>query len=236
MIKRVVRQILTQLAWLKVFFFIGNSLGPKSRFSWSVDVRYSNLQGNNYVGRNSLVHKCIVGDHSYIGDHCRFFNVNIGKFTSIGSNVKTGFGSHPYHFFSQHPSTYSTGGDTPSLAKENIFLNEHRFISERFFVTIGHDVWIGDNVNILDGVKIGNGAVIGINALVTHDVPAYAIVIGMPAKILKYRFPKGIITKLLKIEWWIWEERLIKKAVEGKLFNSDITSIDKLIKFKTKNL
>lgn len=73
---------------------------------------------------------------------------------------------------------------------------------------IGHDVWIGRKAIIMPGVKVGNGAIVGAGAVVTKDVPDYAIVAGVPAKIIKYRFPDLIIQELLSVKWWqygLWD-------------------------------
>lgn len=75
------------------------------------------------------------------------------------------------------------------------------YIDQELRVEIGNDVWIGDNVVILKG-KIGDGAVIGAGAVVTRDVPPYAIVAGNPARVIKYRFDDETIRKLLKEKWW----------------------------------
>ena len=73
-------------------------------------------------------------------------------------------------------------------------------------IIIENDVWIGAKSTIMSGVKIGNGAVIGATATVTKDVPPYAIVVGNPGKIVKYRFTEKQIELLLKISWWNWDE------------------------------
>lgn len=75
-------------------------------------------------------------------------------------------------------------------------------IVEKPSVIIGNDVWIGQDVTILKGCHIGNGAVLASNSVITKDVPDYAIVGGIPAKIIKYRFSEEIIKKLLKLQWW----------------------------------
>ena len=67
---------------------------------------------------------------------------------------------------------------------------------------IGNDVWIGDQCFIKAGVKVGDGAVIGAHAVVTHDVPPYAIVGGVPARVIRYRFDEETINSLLNSEWW----------------------------------
>ena len=76
---------------------------------------------------------------------------------------------------------------------------------------MGNDVWIGENAHIMSGVTIGDGAIVGSEALVTKDIPPYAIVGGNPAKIIKYRFDEYTIEKLLKIKWWDFgEDELVK--------------------------
>lgn len=81
-------------------------------------------------------------------------------------------------------------------------------------VRIGNDVWICQRAVIISGVTIGDGAVIGANAVVTKDVPPYAVVGGSPARILKYRFPKNTIEKMLAIRWWEWDDEKIKREAD----------------------
>lgn len=79
---------------------------------------------------------------------------------------------------------------------------------------IGNDVWIGRDVTILPSVNIGDGAVIGTGAVVNRDIPPYAIAVGVPAKVIKYRFTPDEIEKLLKIKWWNWTDEQIKKNID----------------------
>jgi len=72
-------------------------------------------------------------------------------------------------------------------------------------IIFGHDVWIGRCAMIMGGVKIGNGAVIGANSVVAKDIPPYAITVGNPARVVKYRFNEETIKKLLAIKWWNWD-------------------------------
>jgi acetyltransferase-like isoleucine patch superfamily enzyme len=84
-------------------------------------------------------------------------------------------------------------------------------------VLIGNDVWIGAEAMILSGVTIGDGAVIGARAVVSRDVPPYAVVAGNPAKVVKYRFEPPIIERLVALQWWSWSEMQIQKAMPDLL-------------------
>lgn len=80
-------------------------------------------------------------------------------------------------------------------------------------VVIGHDVWIGIDATILSGVNIGNGAIIGASAIVTRDVPAYSVVAGNPAKVIKQRFSEEDITILQSLKWWHWNDTKLDAAM-----------------------
>src|SRR5690606_3523018 len=79
-------------------------------------------------------------------------------------------------------------------------------------ITLGNDVWLGAQVFVRDGVVIGDGAIVAAGAVVTADVPPYAIVGGVPAKVLRYRFPEDIIRRLLAVQWWHWDEPRLRGA------------------------
>lgn len=81
-------------------------------------------------------------------------------------------------------------------------------------ILIGSDVWLGSGATVLSGVSVGDGAVIGARAVVTRDVPPYAIVAGNPAGVRRYRFSEGQIARLLDVAWWRWDEDVIKRHVD----------------------
>lgn len=88
-------------------------------------------------------------------------------------------------------------------------------------VTIGHDVWVGQNALIMSGVSVGTGAVIGAGAVVTRDVQPYGIAVGIPAKVVRYRFPAATIERLLASEWWnLSDEEL--QSIDDALYSNDI--------------
>ncbi len=92
-------------------------------------------------------------------------------------------------------------------------------------IIIGHDVWIGRGATIMSGIKIGNGAVIGAQAVIVKDVPPYAVVVGNPGKVIKYRFNKDIISKLKAIKWWYWSQ---DEIIENKnIINNPTAFVEK---------
>jgi acetyltransferase-like isoleucine patch superfamily enzyme len=91
-------------------------------------------------------------------------------------------------------------------------------------VRIGAATWVGDNVTILEGVEIGNGAIVGAGAVVTKSVPAYAVAVGNPARVLRYRYPEAIIELITPVEWWTWSDE--KLRANKDLFEIDLTTVD----------
>ncbi|MGL5982215.1 MAG: CatB-related O-acetyltransferase, partial [Cetobacterium sp.] len=121
----------------------------------------------------------------------------IGRYCSLGNEIKIIVGNHPTNYVSTHPFCYSSAFEKEGLLFSNIIKFDYVSIVEKGKdIEIGNDVWIGDNVIILGGVKIGNGAVIGAGALVTKDVIPYSIVVGVPARVIKMRFEKKHIEML----------------------------------------
>lgn len=84
-------------------------------------------------------------------------------------------------------------------------------------IVIGSDVWIGAEAMILSGVTIGHGAVVGARSVVAKDVPPYGIVVGNPARLVKYRFAPEVVERLLAVAWWDWPEDAIQRAMDDLL-------------------
>ena len=97
-------------------------------------------------------------------------------------------------------------------------------------VKVGNDVWIGTKVIVMGGVTIGDGAVIGAGSIVTKDVPPYAIVAGVPAKIIRYRFSEEIVKELQNIKWWNLPEDILKENIS--LFQKDEILVSDLEQLK----
>lgn len=176
------------------------------------------------VGSFSKMAYSSMDDLSYIGDYTIVINSVIKKFASISWGVTIGPEEHDYKRVTNHSFLYS-------LKSFELTPYKHYSPFEKECV-IGNDVWIGCNSTILRGVTIGDGAVIGANSLVTKDVPPYAIVVGSPAKIIKYRFEKNIIEMLLKLEWWNIPVSIIKSNSELFAAEPTIEVIEALGKLK----
>lgn len=150
-----------------------------------------------------------IGGGTYIGKYSMINNSIIGKYCSIGPGVIIGQYDHYYKAVTTHPFINH---------KEYGFLESNYF--PQFFLDgdkgspiIDNDVWIGANAIICRGVHIHNGAVIGAGAVVTKDIPEYAIAVGNPAKVIKYRFDENTIKVISRSEWWNWDKDTIKNIL-----------------------
>ena len=181
----------------------------------------SELHGSVLIGERVVIYKSIVSGIVSIGSNTTLWGpdiqvlsvknpISIGKFCSIARSVTIQEYFHDYNRL----TTY--------FINRNIFGSDIKDeILSKGSIIIGNDVWIGTGVQIMSGVTIGDGAVIAANTTVTHDVPAYAIVVGVPAKVIKYRFSPEIIEKLLQIKWWNWNLEKIKQ--NKALFSVNLT-------------
>lgn len=152
-----------------------------------------------------------MGRYSYIGEYTSLSRVEVGDFTSISGGCTIGGGSHPTQWVSTSP-VFTSG---KSILGAHFAFHEFTTHQPTF---IGNDVWIGSNCVIKSGVHIGDGAVIGMGSVVTHDVGSYEIWVGVPAKMLRKRFPDDVAEQLSRIAWWEWSEERIRESVDS--FNS----------------
>ena len=182
--------------------------GNLVKFSYSSYISHrSCFEGMNMVGDRAAYHGK-MGLGSYIGANTHL-NADIGRFSSIGPNVKVVNATHPMKvpFVTTSPLFFSLDrsknphGET--FAKKQM-LEEFRYYDKERGVDIkvGNDCWIGEGVTFIGGTEVHDGGVVLAGAYVVKDVPSYAIVGGVPAKIIGYRYAEDTIAFLLKSKWW----------------------------------
>lgn len=192
------------------------TLSKKCIFGKNTEInRDSEFEGCNLLADYAKLTSSYIGYASYLGEKTYLQKCQIGKYTSIGPCVCNIVGKHPTKFVSTHPSFFSVCRQVGFTYVDKQKYNE--FAEEKYdghSTKIGNDVWIGARVTILDGVCIGDGAIIGAGAVVTSDIPPYAIAVGIPAKVIKYRFTEEQIDHLLELQWWNKDEAWIREHAE----------------------
>ncbi len=206
-LKRILEYIMPNPLWQRIkyraYIKSGVFIDPY------VDIENSVLGKNVGLVSYSQVINSVIGDYSYVGKNSRVAEAVLGKFCSISWNVTIGATNHPHGIVTTHSFPYDP---------------RHGFVEKMGpaggRVHIGHDVWLGCNCVIMPGVSIGHGAVIGAGAVVTGDIPPYAVAVGVPAATVKYRFDEETIERLLQIEWWNLPPQLIREKVS--LFQKEV--------------
>jgi acetyltransferase-like isoleucine patch superfamily enzyme len=214
--EKIIRIFLMPLGFLKKFLEMANAgardIENKFRFpnaiietNCSINIQ-SKIHSNVHLLKACTVNNSEIHSYTYLGNNCLIQNTIIGKYCSIANDVKIGLGKHPFEYFTTSPLFYRKKNTfAKNVVEADLVFNEYQSI------LIGNDVWIGTNAIILDGLEIGHGAIIAANSVVTKDVPPYAIVAGVPAKIIKYRFDEIKIAQMLESQWWDMSITQIKK-------------------------
>ncbi len=162
------------------------------------------------VAARVVMAECELGDYSYVERNAEAIYTKIGKFCAIASNARINALNHPIERVSQHKITYRPN-EYFLFAKVD---KEFREARREAVCEIGHDVWIGHGAIVLPGIKIGHGAVVAAGAVVAKDVAAYEVVGGVPAKRIKWRFPKSIREQIIALAWWDWPHDQLAKVVD----------------------
>lgn len=154
-----------------------------------------------------------MGRRTYMNDGTIRSGVEIGRYCSIGRRCAIGAFKHPLSWLSTHPIQG--------------FLSPKAVFPPTKPTKIGNDVWIGDNTIVLDGVTVKDGAVLGAGSVVTRDVAPYAIVGGVPARLIRMRFDPETIERLLAVAWWNHDEEMLK----GLPFHDIAAALEALERF-----
>lgn len=187
------------------------------------------LMANEGYNKEDIIYKgCNIGKYTYGYEHLlEYYPLasSIGRYCSINGTARI-WNNHPVDFVTTHPMLdhpifYSWDAYDKRkslLQKYGKFFNNAEYenspIRNNEPVVIGNDVWIGANVVILPGVHVGDGAILAAGAVITKDVEPYAIVGGVPAKVIKYRFSEDMIKKFEQIQWWNWSIEKIEDNIE----------------------
>lgn len=168
---------------------------------------YDDPDGPERFESNVLYHFDFIGDRLVIGKFC---SIGAGtKFVMNGGNHHTTWlTTYPFPIFGHGweaamPASWPNKGDT----------------------VVGNDVWFGHDALVMPGVTIGDGAIVATRAVVTRDVPPYAIVGGNPATVLRYRFDEATIARLLAVRWWDWDAAKITRNVRA-ICGSEVAALE----------
>ena len=162
------------------------------------------LEGLNYIGKRTTFNG-FLGRGSYVGNDCGM-SATIGRYSSIAPLVRTTHGIHSYKapFATTSPMFFNRGhhGGRSFATRDMIDNCRYADATRHTDVVIGNDCWIGQGAFFTGGVHVGDGAMVLAGAVVTKDVEPYAIVGGVPARVIGYRYDRDTIDFLMRIRWW----------------------------------
>lgn len=162
------------------------------------------------IGEYNWIENTHFEDMSYTGQFCFLQNVQVGRFANIAAMVRIGATNHPYERPSLHHFTYRTSLYGWADQDDQAFFDKR--VSQ--VTEIGEDTWIGHGSIILPNLSVSRGAIVAAGSVVTKDVPPYAIVAGVPAKVVKSRYPKDVIAGMEATQWWAWDLEVIRDRLE----------------------
>ena len=189
-----------------------NSFSEQTVVSYGCEVVNSNMGYCSRIKPSCQLRDSNLGDYSIVSNSTYISATDIGKFDSIGYGNYIGLWEHNLYVTTHSFYLYETSGGFVKGYKN--------YEKDEIRTKICNDVWTGANVVILKGVCVGDGAIVGAGSVVTKDVPPYAIVVGNPARKLRYRFSKADIEYLLHVKWWNLKKEIIQDMTDKNLWDS----------------
>jgi len=165
------------------------------------------------------------------------YRVHFGRYSQIGESSILGPPEHPQDYFSSHPFAFTRPQYMPTMYRFEDFARlapENQpgpsyVDSVPSDTVIGHEAYIGAGSFVKRGVTIGDGATIGARSVVTRDIPAYAIAVGSPARVVRLRFPDAIVERFLKLQWWRYDLAPYKKQVDFTQVEATLAFFEQLV-------
>lgn len=183
------------------------------------------------------VKDCSFGAFSYVNGlyTSSLYDCVVGRYASIAEGVVAGAYEHPTDWLSSHPFLFAGRDQYKTFLRQPEFarlapdeLPEQTVFDAHRPTHIGHDVWIGTGAFVKRGVRIGDGAVVAAHSVVTHDVPPYALVVGQPARVLRYRFGESQIERLQRLQWWRYDLAPYKAQIDFYRIDAALDQLERL--------
>jgi acetyltransferase-like isoleucine patch superfamily enzyme len=198
----------------------GNVLGAHAHVARSAELAGTTLGEHARIAGGASVRHSTLGDCSAIGRDCKVTHADIGRYCAIAWDTTVNATAHPASSLTVSAFPYVPEMGAFVVARDQTWAR----------TVLGNDVWIGANAVVMPGVRIGDGAIVGAGAVVTKDVPPYAVVAGVPARHVRWRFDEATVARLLALQWWRLDRVVIQANLD--LFRGPLEA-DKLARLES---